>query len=488
MAYSPSQFMDDMQDVLRDQEEEMHPVSLRSAAPAPPQGFSLLKSSARMPSSVSVDNLYHQRQPSSQEYNPASPALDLRSNQMFSPFQNPAHSAHSASWSAMPSVESLSLNKKRPGVNSLRTSTMSPDSCSSTPMLPDLSKSRSPLLNSVENDPAYRVDVHSMSDEQHLTYIKRRGHVVFHDMHDPHLSKYKMQHLCGLDRVAACLDQNVIAPLHNPDRYALPGLYESLLWFNGKTGCGILSAIRAKLGGVCNILIYRPVDDGKKPDDLFFVDLLLFAVRKSPCVVVVHRADAAFAALQAKKHDSKLPEGVIETDKVLKAFAGAWKRMIDTSVHNRVWSIHVQQFNPSLYDLYYRTCFFHGSRAIAEVDDMRGNVDYTMRVFKLLLEQYLDVSQNEAIDKDSYINRISVVIQTRLIQCKEQDHQLSFVKRPRDLCDIIAEAFHAHRSAASIFQLDGSPLPNVNLFEAALENKKEAALRNVAMRVIQMQA
>lgn len=498
MAYSPTSFTD----MMDDQEETMGyqppapPVSAPSSARSGlPQGFSLRTnasqpaSTSTMPASSSFDSLYRRTQ-AHQEYNPAAPSMP---NQMFSPFQSQqtpqAPPSHSASWTNMPSMSDLSLssnsptsiNKRKAGANggmiSLRSSTMSPDSGSSaTPMIPDLTNSRSPLLGSGEN--VNRVDIHTLSDDQHLTYIKRRGHVVYHDMNDAQLSQYKMEELCGLQQVETCLQQNIINPLAQPQAYSLPGLYQSLLWFDGKAGCGMRSAILAKLRGVCNVLIYRPVDDGKMPDDMFFVDLLLFAIRKSPCAVVMHRADAAFAARQSKAPGEKFPEGVFMAKKILQAYASAWKRMIDTSVHNRIWSIHVQQWNPSIYDNYYRSFFVDGSRAVAKVADMRNDVEYTISVFKILLNRYLDFSQNEAIDKDGYINQVSVVIQSRLIQYKQEEKE-PVIKRPRDLCDIISEVIMTHRATVGM----APTIPALDLFGTALEKKRETVQREMAMRI-----
>lgn len=481
---------------MDDQEEMMGnptpspPVSAHASARSGlPRGFTLRANASQPPStmqtSTSFDNLYQRNQFHHQEYNPAAPSMP---NQMFCPFRSQTPqplSLQSASWTNMPSMSDLSLssnsptsiNKRKAGANggmiSLYSSTMSPDSGSSnTPMLPELCKSGSPLLSSGEN--VNRVDIHTLSDDQHLTYIKRRGHIVYHDMNDPQLSHYKMEELYGLQQVETCLQQNIIDPLVNPNAFSLPGLYQSLLWFDGKAGCGMRSAILAKLKSVCNILIYRPVDDGKMPDDMFFVDLLLFAIRKSPCAVVIHRSDAAFAARWNKNPGEKLPEGVMIAKKILQAYASAWKRMIDKSVNNRIWSIHVQQFNPSVYDYYYRSFFVDGSRAIAKVDDMRENVEYTINVFKILLNRYLDFSQNEAIDKDVYINKVSVVVQDRLTQSKQEP----FIKRPRDLCDIISEVMLNHRASVGM----ASKLPDVNLYGKAMEKKRETVHKELAGR------
>lgn len=484
---------------MDDQEEAMGnpplspPVSA-SALSGLPRGFTLRANASQPPSNIqtstSFDNLYQRKQAHYQEYNPAAPSMP---NQMFSPFQSQTPQpplVHSASLTNMPSMSDLSMssnsptsiNKRKASVNggmiNLLSSTMSPDSASSnTPMIPDLCNSRSPVLGSGEN--VNRVDIHTLSDDQHLTYIKRRGHVVYYDMNDPQLDQYKMEELCGLQEVDNCLQQNIINPLAQPNAYSLSSLYQTLLWFDGKAGCGMRSAILAKLRSVCNILIYRPVDDGKMPDDMFFVDLLLFAIRKSPCSVVMHRADAAFAARMNKNPGEKLPEGVIIAKKILQAYASAWKRMIDTSVHNRIWSIHVQQFNPSVYDYYYRCFFVNGSRAVAKVDDMRNNVDYTINVFKILLNRYIDFSQNEAIDKDAYINQVSVAVQDRLTQCKqEQPLQEPFIKRPRDLCDIITEVILNHRTAFGM----APKLPALDLYGTALEKKRETVHRELATR------
>lgn len=498
MAYSPTFFTSSMQHMDHDQEEMMGDQTPPPPVSAPPLsrsglplGFSLRNNVpqpavGKIPTSASFDNIYQRSQPAQREYDPTAPSMV---NQMFSPFPQPqpqpfTPSNQSASLPSMPLMDGLSLsstsNKKRlggsnGGVINLRSSTMSPDSVSSTPMLPELSGSRSPLLSSSDN--TNRVDIHTMSDEQHFTYIQRRGPVVYYNMNDSQLTEFKMEHLYGLQDVENCLDQNIVEPLRQPEAYRLPGLYQSMLWLDGKAGCGMRSAILAKLQGVCNVLIYRTVDDGKLPDEMFFVDMLLFAIRKSPCAVVIHRADAAFAARQTKAPGDKLPEGVRMTDKVLKAYALAWKRMIDTTMHNRIWSIHVQQFNPSLYDNYYRSFFVAKSRAIAKVADMRDSMDYTINIFKLLLCRYLEFSENK--ENKAYVNKVSVIIKKRLIECKQNQPKLEFVKRPRDLLDIITDVILNHRATSGMT----TTLPGVDLFGTALERKKEMVQQELETRM-----